>query len=1342
MINLKTLLESFREFKPHGIYRHACPNCGGPIDDYRLIFKAPCSKCLDEEGFKAVIKDLNGEITRLQLLELYYNKLSKKLKESGDLRKLMEKEKVLKDFERFFEKATGFKMWSAQRMWARRILKGSSFSIVAPTGMGKTVFSLIATLYLASRSRSRNEEQRFYLVFPTTPLLLQAERKIRDFSRNLGIDVCMDGNWGSNCLRILCIYGHQGKKEKEAALTRLKEGDFDILLTTSTFMHKHYELLKNKNFKLIVMDDVDAVLKSGKAVRRVLNIIGIGDEYIDKALTLVKARSKLTVLSGEERSKLEKEVESLEKEISTVKQNINTILLVNTATGRPRGIYPKLFKIFMNFEAGSKPEAIRNIVDTYIGPVKDTEEKIEEKIKEKIVELALKLRDGLLIFVPVDRGVEYAEEIASLLKEKGLNAEAFHSGKPAKLLDAFARGEINILVGVATYYGVMVRGIDLPERVKYIMFIGVPRHKFAPELEELSPTDLLRILTVLRDASEGERKEAIDRLIGRLSSKIRRMSPGALMMIRGELAKKLRGEPVEETPFLRDAMEAYKIIKEELSKDETWNKISSLGDIGVIREGNKYYMLIPDVATYIQASGRASRLYPGGITKGLSITLIDDERLLNGLVKRMRWIFEDFNMVPLDQVNLEELVRQIEEERRRVAEVIREGAKATTQVEPVKTALMIVESPNKAKTIANFFGKPSIRVVKDILQVYEVTVGNYVLSIVASAGHVYDLITDNPGESMSESLYGVLKVENRFIPVYTDIKKCSSGHQFTDEVIDDTSECPRCRINGKVSRVIRKLDIVKALRELAEEVDVVLIGTDPDAEGEKIAWDLRVLLEPYASDIKRIEFHEITRKAILNALKNPRDFDLKLVESQIVRRIDDRWLGFSLSEKVQKYAWLKYCSEYLKNKAARRKKEDSEPHELDCCTPNRNLSAGRVQTPVLEYVIRETEERQKPERRSYRIKIYVGEIGDFIEVTIPYIDAEELGVIKSLNKKKPLPVEIIVIGEDVEEVNPLPPFTTDTLLEEASRSLGLSAVRAMEIAQNLFETGLITYHRTDSIRVSDTGISIARQYLEEKYGERAQSYFKARTWGEGGAHEAIRPTRPIDADRLLELIKEGVLTLSVRFTKDHIRLYDLIFRRFIASQMRPAKLRKLKFKVVIKNREYYSEVYTEAVEKGYLEVYKNIELVQGIRLKPSEPGRRIDGEIHEGEVIKPPMLRFHDIVRWMKEKGIGRPSTYAKIIQTIIDRRYVIVSGEAKALIPVERGRYVLKFLKDHYGDIVSVDTTRRLEDLMEKISRGERDYQEVLEEIYREVKNIVLENKDINDSLEKEYNERCVSTT
>jgi len=1303
-----------RGFKTHGIYRHACPNCGGPISDYRLLFKAPCESCLSSSDFEDLIKKTGGklrEMNRLELFKLY----SSRLRENINLKRIIREEEELEDFEKFFEKATGFKMWSAQRTWARRILKGSSFSIIAPTGMGKTVFSIIASLYITLKNKGRHKS---YMVFPTTPLLLQADKKLRSFLSNLGIQACNSGNWGEDCLRILCIHGRLGKKEKELALDRLRRGDFDILLTTSAFLHKQFEVLRDLRFKFIVMDDVDAVLKSGRAVRRVLGIIGVSDEYIDKALALIKTRARLVASSGDERARLEKEVASLEEEISRVKKSIDTILIVNSATGKPRGIYPKLFKVFMNFEAGSKPEAIRNIVDTYTEP--------STNIEEEVVNLALRLHNGLLIFVPVDKGVEYAEKITAMLREKGLKAEAFHAKKSIELLEEFARGDVDILVGVATYYGVIVRGIDLPERVKYVVFAGVPRHKFSSELEDLSPTDILRILTVLRDISSGERKELIERLIGRIASRMRRMSQGALVKLREAFSRKIKGEPVEETPLLRDLMDAYRIVAEELSKEETWLKISSLGDIGIVKEGNRYYMLIPDVATYIQASGRASRLYPGGITKGLSIIVVDDKRLLNGLVRRMRWIFEDFNIIPLSQVNLGELVEYIESERRKVAEILRSGITPDTRIEPVKTALLIVESPNKAKTIANFFGKPSIRVVKDLLQVYEVTVGNYVLSIVASAGHVYDLVTDKepPEAEGGNHLYGVLTLPDRIIPIYTDIKKCSNGHQFTDEI--QGSECPRCRLEGRTSRITRKLDIIDALRELAREVDVVLIGTDPDAEGEKIAWDLRVLLEPYTNSIMRIEFHEVTRKAILNALKNPRGFNVRLVESQIVRRVDDRWLGFSLSEKVQKYAWLEYCSEYLNPRNP----------GFNCCQPNNNLSAGRVQTPVLEYIVNETSERiHKPERRSYRLRILIGEAGE-ITVTLPYSEAGKAGLTELVGRKlkKPIEVEVKVVSRDSEyKINPPPPFTTDSLLEEASRVLGLSTTRAMEIAQNLFEMGLITYHRTDSTRVSEAGKSVAKQYLEEKG---MSNLYEPRTWGEGGAHEAIRPTKPIDADRLMELVKEGVIVLPVRLTRDHVRLYDLIFRRFIASQMAPAIVEKTKIAINIWGVEYVFEVYTGVREKGYLELYDNIRgNILEVKLEATKP---LQGEINYIEELKPPMLRFHDVVKWMKEQGVGRPSTYAKIIQTLIDRRYVMVSKKIKALIPQERGKYVLEFLKRNYGETVSVETTRKLEDLMEKISRGEADYQSILRGIYEEVKSAIIENHRVNRMLEEEYREKC----
>lgn len=1323
------------DFREHGIYRHACPNCGGWISDERLLFKAPCKKCLREKDFREVKEQLknNSGLSRLQVLELYESRMSEKKKKM--IKQLIEEEKRLKDFEEFFEKATGgLRMWSAQRMWARRLLKKSSFSIIAPTGMGKTVFSLIASLYLVANSKGHGKEDqqsKAYLVFPTTPLLRQAEEKIRLFAENIGRKPCSSEEWGENCLRILCVHGRLSKEERERALEKLSKGDFDILMSTNAFMHKSFELLKNKGFKLIVMDDVDAVLRSGKAVRRLLEIIGVEGEFIDKALNLVKAQFKLGSLSGEERNKLEEEIRGLKEEVNNVRKKLDTILLVNSATGRPRGIYPKLFKVLLGFEAGSKPEAIRNIVDTYVEP--------SEGVEEELVKLVSILGNGILVFVPADKGVEYAEKITELLKSRGFKAEAFHSKKPLKILKAFENGEIDVLVGVATYYGVMVRGLDMPERVKYVVFTGVPRHKFSSTLEEPSPTDILRILLVLQHVVEGDRKNVIEKLAGRISRRIKAMSPAAVMRIKEDLARKLKGEEVEETPLLRDLLEAREIIVEELSRGETWRKISDLGDVGIIRENGKHFMLIPDSATYIQASGRASRLYPGGITKGLSIIIVDDKRLLNGLVKKLRWIYEDFAIKPLSQVNLNELVKQIEEERVKVAEILKKGITAVQQAaDPVKTALMIVESPNKAKTIANFFGKPSVRVISNVLQAYEVTIGNYVLTIAATGGHVYDLVayrdSDPPEAGGRKHLYGVIVGEKEFLPIYTDIKKCSNGHQFTEDPSEENGrlECPRCKLENKSSEVARKLDIVNALRELSKEVDVVLIATDPDSEGEKIAWDLRVLLEPYANEIRRVEFHEVTRRAILNAIREPRDFNLSLVESQIVRRIEDRWLGFSLSEKVQKYAWLKYCLEYL---ASRREESKSR-----CCKPNNNFSAGRVQTPVLEYIVSETERRKRREEWRYKLTIYVEDIGDFIYTTIPYKDAEELGVLKRVKNKKPTPVDIEVVAKDVEEVNPPPPFTTDTLIEEASRLLGFTATRTMELAQNLFEVGLITYHRTDSTRISDVGIAIARQYLEEKYGADSQLFFKPRTWGEGGAHEAIRPTRPIDAERLVDLMREGSLAFPVKLTRDHLRLYDLVFRRFMASQMKAARLEKLKFKVTIGERSYDVETYTGVVEKGYLDVYGNVKVVEAsLKL---EPGMKVRGEIHGGDVVKPPMLRFHDIVKWMKEQGIGRPSTYAKIIQTIIDRRYVIVSGKTKSLIPVTRGKYVLKFLEDYYSDIVSVETTRKLEEYMEKISLSDdrSEYLEILSEIYNEVVDKILENKEVNGKLEDMYKEMCLS--
>ncbi|OYT39589.1 MAG: reverse gyrase [Desulfurococcales archaeon ex4484_58] len=1291
----------------HGIYRYACPNCGRENSDLRLSYKAPCPNCLREEVFKD-IKKTYGDLSYTSIVERYYQAL----KREGSLKKYSELYSSVKrvvDFEKFFGKITGgYKLWSAQKTWASRLLKNRSFSIVAPTGTGKTMFILTSALYLARKRK--NSKEKIYIVFPTTPLLIQAYNKLLNLARNSGIQICNEEELGSDdCLTILAIHGKLSKSKREEYIKLIEEGRFDILLSTNMFMHKNYELLLGKTYKLIVMDDVDAILRSGKAIRILFKILGVNDQELDSALEYLKLRQRLAMrLSEEERLEIEKKIVELDKYIKNIRDKIKTIVIVSSATGKPRGIYPKLFRILLGFEVGSRAEAIRNIVDTYILP--------KDSIDKTLIDLVKKLGDGGLVFVPLDKGIEYAEKIAELLRNTGFKAEAFYAGKALDIFNRFASGEIDLLVGVATYYGVMVRGLDLPERVKYAIFTGVPRHKFSSKLESPKPSDILRILTILRDVAEGDEKREVELMIGRLTSRFRRLSQGAMNKLREDLLKKLSGEEVEEYPLLNMLIQALDKTRELLSKPEIWNKLREKGDIALVRENGKDYLLIPDVATYIQASGRTSRLYPGGITKGLSVIIVDDQRLLNGLKKRMKWIYEEFDIKPLKEIDIDKLIREINEERIKVKKILSGEIEVEKTLELTKTALLIVESPNKARTIANFFGKPSTRLIGDKLMVYDVATGEYVLSIIASIGHVYDLVVDKGIYN-----YGVDKINGLFIPIYTDIKKCNScGYQFTEE----KNHCPKCGSRD----ISRKLDIVNILRELATEVDVVLIGTDPDTEGEKIGWDLKVLLEPYAKSIKRIEFHEVTRRAILEAIRKPRDFDLSLVEAQIVRRVEDRWLGFALSKIAQKYFWTDYCFNILHGRLMYLLKKGSKLEELpSCCEENRNFSAGRVQTPVLGYIIEREREKQDRDKWRYYIVINVNDSKLRVEI--------DRGTYEKLSSLQEKGLEIKALLEEVEKkkeiVNPPPPYTTDTLLEEASMKLGLSTTRVMEIAQDLFELGLITYHRTDSTRVSDAGIAVARAYLEEKYGPRLSLYFKPRTWGAGGAHECIRPTKPIDPDRLRELIKEGILVLVKPLTRQHYEVYRLIFERFIASQMIPAQVIKQKLVVSLNGFRGDVERIIDIVEKGFTEIYREYIVVE-------QPIKTGEYPVVKLGYYEPPLAKFHDVIKWMKTQGIGRPSTYAKIVQTLLDRRYVTLSRKQKALRPSDRGKIVYDYLMKFYRDIVSVEVTRRLEEKMKEIEEGKRNYQEVLNELFEELRTKIIENTEINKALESMWREYC----
>ncbi|MEM1608887.1 MAG: toprim domain-containing protein, partial [Ignisphaera sp.] len=316
--------------------------------------------------------------------------------------------------------------------------------------------------------------------------------------------------------------------------------------------------------------------------------------------------------------------------------------------------------------------------------------------------------------------------------------------------------------------------------------------------------------------------------------------------------------------------------------------------------------------------------YIGGITRGLSIVISDDLRLVNGLEKRLRFYIDDFKFYPISEVDLEKEIQRIDEDRR-IVKMIKSGSMPSnllTKVEELtKTALFIVESPNKARTIASFFGKPTARDYGTI-RVYEVDVGRLHLLITASGGHIFELVEE---ELSQDSVYGVEKrVQGGakfFVPRYDYIKRClACGTQFVKG-----DKCPVCGSSEFKS----SKDVVEALQRIALEVDEVIIATDPDSEGEKIAYDVAVALAPYAKTIKRAEFHEVTRRAILQALENLRGINLALVEAQIARRIEDRWLGFSLSEYVTKL----YSS-------------ISKAMALD-----KRYSAGRVQTPVLGRII-------------------------------------------------------------------------------------------------------------------------------------------------------------------------------------------------------------------------------------------------------------------------------------------------------------------------------------------------------------------------------------------------------
>jgi len=1197
------------------LYLGLCPNCGGTISDERLSSGNLCEKCLPEP-----LENPSAE------------RIARALEESGNIKdwaRVVKLEKKCREAEEKFLRATGFSVWSAQRSWIKRVLKKQSFSIVAPTGMGKSVFGTFASLLMAL------ENKRSYILVPTTTLVTQTLRRIQDFAVRLNADV-----------PIVAYHSSMNSREKHTALEKINSGQYSVLITSTQFLAKNFELLSNQRFHFVFVDDVDAFLKASKNVERVLTLIGFPDYILETAWELLNFRTQMarylldnqtdkkggTSGRSEKIEEIIKHIEYLEEKIENFKKTNETgLLVVASATAKAEGDRVRLLRELLGFEIGSGKSSLRNVVDTYVT--------IEHDILEQLSSIVSKLGKGGLIFVPVDQGTELAQEIAKHLNQKGVSAGVVvHSEK--KDIERFEKGELDVLVGVATYYGLLVRGIDLPHIVRYVVFTGVPKFKFNVELER---PDILKLMSVLEDL--------IDLLTGSEEKKAERY----IEFLKG-LASRERIHPKEALKLEEIANFIFKLFE----KPDFIAKLGESKFLSVERNGNRLCVKIPDVRTYIQATGRASRLFVGGVTKGLSVIMLDDEKLLKGLTRHMRWYYPEFNLIPLADVDIGSLMHEIDTDRKRVRDIMESKVTEHTR-DLVKSSLFIVESPNKARTIASFFGQPTRRKVGNVLT-YEVTAGDKIITIVATGGHVVDLVTN-------EGYHGVLVTKkdgiSRFYPVYDTIKRCRScGYQFVDA--QDPLVCPRCGAEN----IVNSADTLKALIELASEVDEVLIGTDPDIEGEKIAWDVANTLKPYAKTIKRTEFHEVTRHAIIKAINEAREISLPKVEAQLVRRIEDRWIGFGLSQKL----WKTF--------------------------KNNRLSTGRVQTPVLGWII---------ERYNKFLKEKVETVVVFLENGVK-LSAELEPDFKPTLEDGEVFVSAVKLEE--RELQPPTPYITATLLRDASQ-IGFPADYAMNLAQDLFETGLITYIRTDSTHVSNVGVEIAKEYISEKHGI---EYFFPRKWAGEGTHECIRPTRPIDAIKLQQLLQTKTLTTSQKLSPDHLKLYEMIFRRFIASQMTPTQVLFQEAVLSTKELTFEYKGYLQIIKHGWnlilpLNIPKVVKLYEGNQIKIASVKRWFSPKYQ--------LFSQGDVVELMKERKIGRPSTYSKIVKVLLERLYVTETKKRGKLIPTELGVKVYDYVSKKFAQLVSEERTRQLEAEMDLVENG-ADYQAILNEIYLELKNMV----------------------
>ncbi|HVU10004.1 MAG TPA: type I DNA topoisomerase [Phototrophicaceae bacterium] len=568
--------------------------------------------------------------------------------------------------------------------------------------------------------------------------------------------------------------------------------------------------------------------------------------------------------------------------------------------------------------------------------------------------------------------------------------------------------------------------------------------------------------------------------------------------------------------------------------------------------------------------------------------------------------------------------------------------------------LVIVESPAKARSVGQFLGKG--------------------YTVKASKGHVRDLLVSQIS----------VDVEHNFEPKY--------------RVMND------------------QRDTVKDLKSAAERANEIYLATDPDREGEAIAWHLLAATEledqPKMPPIKRVVFHEITKPAIQDAFGHPRDIDMNLVNAQQARRILDRLVGYQVTELL----WEK-----VRNR----------------------LSAGRVQSIAVRLIVdREREVENFVQQEYWTLdaqlkkqhhngkssgKPFIARLIKIGDKDVEFTQKSDVEPHLAILEKSRYAVADIKRGERVRK--PSAPFTTSTLQQEASRRLGFTAKRTMAVAQQLYEgidvgaegsIGLITYMRTDSLSISPQAHKEAREYIEKRFGKefmpaRAPIY-RTKSKGAQEAHEAIRPTGVM---REPDAIKKSL-------SPDQYRLYNLIWQRFVASQMQNAIYNTLRVDIdaglTDKSKPYHFRVSGSTIKfSGFLALYED---AHDEDVAADEDEGRILPEMSVNEALDllgllpeqhftqpPPRYTEASIVRTLEEYGIGRPSTYAPTVAVIQDREYV--AKKDKRLIPTETGRIVNDLLVQYFPEIMDYQFTAKMEDELDEISEGRREWRPMLHEFY-----------------------------